>query len=329
MNENSNIIIYQSENGKTHVEVKLEENTVWLTQQQMADLFGVKQPAISKHLKNIFDSEELNKDSVYSILEYTASDGKIYKTGFYNLDAIISIGYRVNSIQATRFRQWATAVLKEYIIKGFTMDDDRLKQIGGGGYWKELLDRIRDIRSSEKVLYRQVLDLYATAVDYNPHSDTSVEFFKIVQNKLHYAAHGQTAAEVIYHRADADQPFMGLTTFAGNQPTLRDVRIAKNYLKEDEMKVLNNLVSGYFDFAEIQAMKRRPMYMADYITQLDNILLSTGEPLLTDAGSVSHHQAMAKAELEYRKFQVRTLSPVEEAYMETIKTLAAKTKKKP
>lgn len=329
MNENSNIIIYQSENGKTHVEVKLEENTVWLTQQQMADLFGVKQPAISKHLKNIFDSGELNKDSVYSILEYTASDGKIYKTGFYNLDAIISIGYRVNSIQATRFRQWATAVLKEYIIKGFTMDDDRLKQIGGGGYWKELLDRIRDIRSSEKVLYRQVLDLYATAVDYNPHSDTSVEFFKIVQNKLHYAAHGQTAAEVIYHRANADQPFMGLTTFAGNQPTLRDVRIAKNYLKEDEMKVLNNLVSGYFDFAEIQAMKRRPMYMADYITQLDNILLSTGEPLLTDAGSVSHHQAMAKAELEYRKFQVRTLSPVEEAYMETIKTLAAKTKKKP
>ena len=329
MNENSNIIIYQSENGKTHVEVKLEENTVWLTQQQMADLFGVKQPAISKHLKNIFDSGELNKDSVYSILEYTASDDKIYKTGFYNLDAIISIGYRVNSIQATRFRQWATAVLKEYIIKGFTMDDDRLKQIGGGGYWKELLDRIRDIRSSEKVLYRQVLDLYATAVDYNPHSDTSVEFFKIVQNKLHYAAHGQTAAEVIFHRADADQPFMGLTTFAGNQPTLRDVRIAKNYLKEDEMKVLNNLVSGYFDFAEIQAMKRRPMYMADYITQLDNILLSTGEPLLTDAGSVSHHQAMAKAELEYRKFQVRTLSPVEEAYMETIKTLAAKTKKKP
>ena len=329
MNENSNIIIYQSENGKTHVEVKLEENTVWLTQQQMADLFGVKQPAISKHLKNIFDSGELNKDSVYSILEYTASDGKIYKTGFYNLDAIISIGYRVNSIQATRFRQWATTVLKEYIIKGFTMDDDRLKQIGGGGYWKELLDRIRDIRSSEKVLYRQVLDLYATAVDYNPHSDTSVEFFKIVQNKLHYAAHGQTAAEVIYHRANADQPFMGLTTFAGNQPTLRDVRIAKNYLKEDEMKVLNNLVSGYFDFAEIQAMKRRPMYMADYITQLDNILLSTGEPLLTDAGSVSHHQAMEKAELEYRKFQVRTLSPVEEAYMETIKTLAAKTKKKP
>ena len=329
MNENSNIIIYQSENGKTHVEVKLEENTVWLTQQQMCDLYQTSKSNVSEHIKHIFEDGELNENSVVRKFRTTASDGKSYNVAYYNLDMILSLGYRIRSIIATRFRQWATQRLTEYIIKGFTMDDDRLKQIGGGGYWKELLDRIRDIRSSEKVLYRQVLDLYATAVDYNPHSDTSVEFFKIVQNKLHYAAHGQTAAEVIYHRADADQPFMGLTTFAGNQPTLRDVRIAKNYLKEDEMKVLNNLVSGYFDFAEIQAMKRRPMYMADYITQLDNILLSTGEPLLTDAGSVSHHQAMEKAELEYRKFQVRTLSPVEEAFMETIKTLAAKTKKKP
>ena len=329
MNENSNIIIYQSENGKTHVEVKLEENTVWLTQQQMCDLYQTSKSNVSEHIKHIFEDGELNENSVVRKFRTTASDGKSYNVAYYNLDMILSLGYRIRSIIATRFRQWATQRLTEYIIKGFTMDDDRLKQIGGGGYWKELLDRIRDIRSSEKVLYRQVLDLYATAVDYDPHSDTSVEFFKIVQNKLHYAAHGQTAAEVIYHRANADQPFMGLTTFAGNQPTLRDVRIAKNYLKEDEMKVLNNLVSGYFDFAEIQAMKRRPMYMADYITQLDNILLSTGEPLLTDAGSVSHHQAMEKAELEYRKFQVRTLSPVEEAYMETIKTLAAKTKKKP
>ena len=328
MNENNNIIIYQSEDGKTHIEVKLEENTVWLTQQQIADLFGVKQPAISKHFKNIFESGELEKDSVYSILEYTAADGKVYKTGFYNLDAIISVGYRVNSIQATRFRQWATSILREYVVKGYTMDDERLKQMGGGGYWKELLDRIRDIRSSEKVLYRQVLDIYATAVDYDPRSDASIEFFKIVQNKLHYAAHGQTAAEVIYHRADADQPFMGLTTFTGSHPTLRDAKIAKNYLKEDEMKVLNNLVSGYFDFAEIQAMKHRPMYMSDYITQLDNILSSTGEPLLIGAGSVSHDQAMEKAEMEYRKFQVRTLSPVEEAYMETIKSLSAKTKKR-
>ena len=329
MNENSNIIIYQSENGKTHVEVKLEENTVWLTQQQMCDLYQTSKSNVSEHIKHIFEDGELNENSVVRKFRTTASDGKSYNVAYYNLDMILSLGYRIRSIIATRFRQWATQRLTEYIIKGFTMDDDRLKQIGGGGYWKELLDRIRDIRSSEKVLYRQVLDLYATAVDYNPHSDTSVEFFKIVQNKLHYAAHGQTAAEVIYHRADAGQPFMGLTTFAGNQPTLRDVRIAKNYLKEDEMKVLNNLVSGYFDFAEIQAMKHRPMYMADYITQLDNILLSTGEPLLAGAGSVSHHQAMEKAELEYRKFQVRTLSPVEEAYMETIKTLAAKTKKKP
>ena len=329
MNKEFEFLLYKAEQEDISVNALVKDETIWLTQKAMAELFDCSSDNISLHLKNIFAEGELDKNSVTEKISATASDGKNYLTQFYNLDAIISIGYRVNSIQATRFRQWATAVLKEYIIKGFTMDDDRLKQIGGGGYWKELLDRIRDIRSSEKVLYRQVLDLYATAVDYNPHSDTSVEFFKIVQNKLHYAAHGQTAAEVIYHRADADQPFMGLTTFAGNQPTLRDVRIAKNYLKEDEMKVLNNLVSGYFDFAEIQAMKRRPMYMADYITQLDNILLSTGEPLLTDAGSVSHHQAMAKAELEYRKFQVRTLSPVEEAYMETIKTLAAKTKKKP
>lgn len=326
MDESNNIIIYQSEDGKTHIEVKLEDKTVWLTQQQIADLFSVGQPAISKHLKNIFESGELDKNSVYSILEYTAADGKVYKTGFYNLDAIISVGYRVNSIQATRFRQWATAVLKEFLVKGFTMDDERLKQMGGGGYWKELLDRIRDIRSSEKVLYRQVLDIYATAVDYDPRSDTSIEFFKIVQNKLHYAAHGHTAAEVIYHRADSDQPFMGLTTFPGTHPTLRDAKVAKNYLKEDEMKVLNNLVSGYFDFAEIQAMKHRPMYMTDYITQLDNILSSTGEPLLVGAGTISHEQAMEKAEKEYRKFQVRTLSPVEEAYMETLKMLAAKAK---
>lgn len=208
------------------------------------------------------------------------------------------------------------------------MDDERLKQMGGGNYWKELLDRIRDIRSSEKVMYRQVLDIYATAVDYDPRSSFSIEFFKIVQNKLHFAAHGRTAAEVIYERADAELPFMGLKTFKGDHPTLRDARIAKNYLKEDELKVLNNLVSGYFDFAEIQAIKHRPMYMADYIQQLDNILSSTGEPLLTDSGSISHAQAMDKAETEYRQFQVRTLAPVEKAYLETIRMLNDKTKGK-
>ena len=208
------------------------------------------------------------------------------------------------------------------------MDDERLKQLGGGNYWKELLDRIRDIRSSEKVMYRQVLDLYATAVDYDPRSDLSIEFFKIVQNKLHFAAHGHTAAEVIYERADAEQPFMGLTTFKGEHPTLADTKIAKNYLKEDELKILNNLVSGYFDFAEIQAMKRRPMYMSDYIQQLDNILSSTGEPLLTGAGKVSHTAAISKAESEYRKYELRTLSPVEQAYLDTIRQLSKEAKEK-
>lgn len=331
MNENNHIIIYQSEDGKTHIEVKLEENTVWLTQQQMADLYQTSRSNVTEHLLHIYEEGELEEKATCRKFRQVRQEGNRQverELAFYNLDAIISVGYRVKSIIATRFRQWATQRLTEYIVKGFTMDDERLKQMGGGGYWKELLDRIRDIRSSEKVLYRQVLDIYATAVDYDPRSDASIEFFKIVQNKLHYAAHGQTAAEVIYHRADAEQPFMGLTAFTGNYPTLRDAKVAKNYLKEDEMKVLNNLVSGYFDFAEIQAMKHRPMYMSDYITQLDNILSSTGEPLLIGAGSVSHHQAMEKAEMEYRKFQVRTLSPVEEAYMETIKSLAAKAKKR-
>lgn len=241
---------------------------------------------------------------------------------------ILSLGYRVRSVTATRFRQWATERLKEYIIKGFTMDDERLKQLGGGNYWKELLNRIRDIRSSEKVMYRQVLDLYATAVDYDPRSELSIEFFKIVQNKLHYAAHGHTAAEVIYERADAEQPFMGLTTFKGEHPTLADAKIAKNYLKEDELKILNNLVSGYFDFAEIQAMKHRPMYMSDYIQQLDNILSSTGEQLLSGAGKVSHTAAISKAESEYRKYELRTLSPVEQAYLDTIKKIGKEAKEK-
>lgn len=245
---------------------------------------------------------------------------------FYNLDMIISLGYRVKSIVATHFRRWATERLKEYIIKGFTIDDERLKGNGGGAYWRELLDRIRDIRSSEKVMYRQVLDLYATAVDYDPRSDISTEFFKIVQNKLHFAAHGHTAAEVIFSRANAASPLMGLTSFKGDHPTLRDARIAKNYLNEEELKILNNLVSGYFDFAEIQAMRRRPMYMADYVEQLDNILSSTGEALLEGPGTVSHREAMEKAEREYRLFQVRELSPVEQAYLATIKALNSKAK---
>ena len=240
---------------------------------------------------------------------------------FYNLDMIISLGYRVKSLIATQFRRWATERLKEYMIKGFTMDDERLKNLGGGNYWRELLERIRDIRSSEKVMYRQVLDLYATSVDYNPRSAESVAFFKMVQNKLHYAAHGHTAAEVIYERADADKSFMGLTTFSGDFPTAKDIGIAKNYLTEEELRVLNQMVSGYFDFAEVQAIRHRPMYMSDYVEQLDNILRATGEEVLTHAGKISHAQAMEKAKAEYKRYQAQTLSPVEEEYLKTIKQL--------
>ena len=326
--DKSNIIIYQSEDGQTHIEVRMDEDTVWLTQQQICELFDKSKSTISEHIKNVFEEGELQRDSVVRKIRTTAADGKSYETLYYNLDVIISVGYRVKSIQGTHFRIWATVRLKEYIIKGFTMDDERLKQTGGGGYWKELLDRIRDIRSSEKVMYRQVLDIYATAIDYDPRSDVSIEFFKIVQNKLHFAAHGHTAAEVIYERADADQYMMGLTSFKGDHPTLRDAKIAKNYLSEEELKVLNNLVSGYFDFAEVQAMKHRTMYMKDYIQHLDAILSSTGEQLLNGCGTVSHGQAMEKAEKEYRKFDVRTLSPVEQAYLDNIKILNKKVKGK-
>lgn len=325
---NGEIIIYRTEDGRTQLEVRLEDENVWLSQQQIANLFGVQRPAITKHLRNIFESGELEENSVSSILEHTASDGKNYKTQFYNLDAIISVGYRVNSLQATHFRRWATERLKEYLIKGFAMDDKRLKEMGGGGYWYELLNRIRDIRSSEKVLYRQVLDLYATSVDYDPKADESIRFFKIVQNKLHYAAHGHTAAEVIFERADAEKPFMGLTTFPGEQPRKEDVLIAKNYLNEKELKILNNLVSGYFDFAEIQAIKRSPMYMSDYIHHLDLILSTTGEQVLQNTGTISHEQAKQKTLGEYQKYHVKTLSPVEKAYFDSIKKLTAETKKK-
>ena len=245
----------------------------------------------------------------------------------YNLDMIISLGYRVKSKIATNFRKWATERLKEYIIKGFTMDDERLKNLGGGNYWKELLDRIRDIRSSEKVMYRQVLDLYATSINYDPKSAESVAFFKMVQNKLHFAAHGHTAAEVIYERADAEKPFMGLTAFSGDFPTAKDIVIAKNYLSEDELRILNAIVSGYFDFAEVQALRHRPMYMSDYVEHLDSVLKSTGEQLLSGAGKISHTQAVKKAQQEYQKYIVQNLSPVEEEYLKSIKALETKAKK--
>ena len=303
----------------TKIDVRIQDDTVWLTQQQMAELYQSSKSNVSEHIKHIFEDGELAEEAVVRKIRTTASDGKNYSVTYYNLDMIISLGYRIKSIVATRFRKWATERLKEYMIKGFTMDDERLKGNGGGQYWKELLDRIRDIRSSEKVLYRQVLDLYATSVDYDPHSEESIRFFKIVQNKLHYAAHGHTASEVIYERADAGKPFMGLTSFLGDFPSLKDISIAKNYLSEEELKVLNNLVSGYFDFAEINAIEHRPMYMNDYIEQLDNILSSGNRKLLTGSRTISHEQAIEKARAEYRKFQTENLSPVEDAYLETIK----------
>lgn len=319
--DGSEIILYQTEDGLTRVEVKMDGETVWLTLDQMASLFQRDKSTISRHIKNIFAEGELIESSVVAKSATTAADGKTYRVSYYNLDVIISVGYRVKSLRGTQFRIWANSVLKEYLIKGYAMDDDRLKQLGGGNYWKELLDRIRDIRSSEKVLYRQVLDLYATSVDYDPKSPDSAAFFKIVQNKLHFAAHGHTAAEVIFERADAEKPFMGMTSFSGEFPTMKDIGIAKNYLTEEELKILNNLVSGYFDFAEIQAMRHSPMYMKDYIRHLDAILSSTGEKLLTGAGTVSHAQAMEKAKTEYRKFQQANLSPVEKAYMESLREL--------
>ena len=322
------MIVYQSGDGCPHINVRLENETVWLSIDQMAKLFSRNKSTISRHIKNIFDEGELERNSVVANFATTAADGKTYQVDYYNLDMIIAVGYRVRSSVGTQFRQWATARLKEYMIKGFALDDERLKGNGGGNYWKELLARIRDIRSSEKMLYRQVLDLYATSQDYDPKSAESIRFFQIVQNKLHYAAHGHTAAEVIYERADADAPFMGLRTFSGEIPELKDVRIAKNYLNETELRVLNNLVSGYFDIAEINAMEHRPMYMKDYVAQLDAVLSSGGRKLLDNAGHVSHQQAIEKATAEYHKYQVQTLSPVEKAYMETVKSLESTAKKK-
>ena len=325
--KNGEIVIYQSDDGLTRIDVRLEQETVWLTQQQMAELFQTSRTNVVEHIQHIYEDGELKPDATCRNFRQVQQEGNRMvsrEIPFYNLDMIISLGYRVRSVIATRFRQWATQRLQEYIIKGFTMDDERLKKLGGGNYWKELLTRIRDIRSSEKVLYRQVLDLYATSIDYNPKSEVSIEFFKRVQNKLHFAAHGHTAAEVIYERADSEQPFMGMTNFKGDWPTLREAFIAKNYLSAEELKILNNLVSGYFDFAEIQAMRHVPMHMSDYVQQLDTILASTGQKVLDNAGRVSHEQAIEKATQEYRQWENNNLSPVEEAYLETIKALGAK-----
>ena len=331
MDNYGEILIYQSEDGLTNIEVKMQDETVWLSQQQMADLFQTSRTNIVEHIKHIYAEDELEEVSTCRKFRQVRTEGnrKVFREiPYYNLDMIISLGYRVKSKIATNFRRWATERLKEYMIKGFTMDDERLKNLGGGNYWKELLDRIRDIRSSEKVMYRQVLDLYATSVDYDPKSSESIAFFKMVQNKLHYAAHGHTAAEVIYERADASQPFMGLKSFSGGFPVLKDISIAKNYLNDEELKILNNIVSGYFDFAEIQAMRHNPMYMADYVEHLDNVLKTTGEKVLQGAGTISHIQAIEKATEEYRKYQEQNLSPVEEEYLESIKNIHSTIKKK-
>ena len=313
------VLIYQNPDSAADIEVYLEGETVWLTQAQMAELFQSSKSNLSEHIKHIFEEGELDEDSVVRKFRTTAADGKRYLVTHYNLDMIISLGYRVKSKTATQFRKWATERLKEYLIKGFALDDQRLKNFGGGSYWRELLERIRDIRSSEKVMYRQVLDLYATSIDYDPRSAESNAFFKMVQNKLHYATHGHTAAEVIYERADANQPFMGLTTFKGDLPVLAEVKIAKNYLSENELKILNRLVSGYFDFAEVQAMSHNPMRMVDFVEHLDKILTATGKPILSGAGKISHRKAVDKAITEYRKFQTQTLSSVEKDYLKAIK----------
>lgn len=328
MENHGELILYQTEDGLTKINVNMRDETVWLSLDQMAELFGRDKSTISRHIRNVFSEGELERSSVVANFATTAADGKTYQVDYYNLDVIISVGYRVKSQRGVQFRIWATERLKEYLIKGFALDDDRLKGSGGGDYWKELLDRIRDIRSSEKMLYRQVLDLYATSMDYDPHSEESVRFFQIVQNKLHYAAHGHTAAEVIFARADADEPFMGLRSFSGDFPVMKDIGVAKNYLNEDELRILNNLVSGYFDFAEISAIEHRPMYMKDYVSQLDAILSSGGRELLSDAGKVSHTKAMEKAKAEYRKYQAKTLSPVEEAYLESVRSVEKTVKRK-
>ena len=323
-NLNGEMIIYQSEDGSSRLEVKLENETVWLNVPQLMDLFHSSRSNVLEHIKNIYQEGELDKESTCRKFRQVQLEGNREvkrEIIYYNLDMIISLGYRIQSKVATHFRRWATVHLKEYIIKGFTIDDERLKGQAGGNYWKELLDRIRDIRSSEKVMYRQVLDLYATSVDYDPKSKESTMFFKMVQNKLHFATHGHTAAELIYQRADATKPFMGLTNFSGEMPILKDIKVAKNYLTEEELKILNNLVSGYFDFAEVQAMRHRPMHMSDYVEHLDRLLSLNGEEVLQNAGKISHQQAMNKAEKEYRIYQKNTLSPVEESYLQAMKRL--------
>ena len=324
------IILYQTQDGESKIEVTLANETVWLSADQMAELFQRNKSTISRHIKNVFEEDELSQDSVVAFYATTASDGKIYQVAYYNLDMIISIGYRVKSYRGVQFRIWATQVLKEYLIKGFALNDDLLKSAGGGNYFDELLSRIRDIRSSEKIFYRKVLEIYALSIDYDPRTEVTKQFFATVQNKMHFSVHGHTAAEVIYHRADAEKDFMGLTTWTGMLPKKTDAEYAKNYLTEDELDTLNRIVNLFLDFAELQAKNHTPMYMKDWIQKLDGFLQLSGKELLTHAGTISAEVAKLKANTEYDKFKARSLerlSPVEIHFIENFENERKKLKR--
>lgn len=322
MSDNNQIIMYQTEDGLTKIDVTLENETVWLSQDQMAELFQRDKSTISRHIKNIFEEGELNRKSVVAKIATTAADGKTYDVEYYSLDVIISVGYRVKSLRGTQFRIWANRVLKEYMIKGFAMNDDLLKSSGGGDYFKELLDRIRDIRSSERVFYRQILDIYATSIDYDKNADTSILFFKTVQNKMHFAVSGHTAPEIVYLRADSSKPFMGLTNFKGKRPQKTEIATAKNYLNEQELKELNAITSAYLDFAELQALRRKTMTMREWIAKLDDFLHMSDSEILQNAGTISHEMALEKAQSEYQKYRKQNqdeLSQVERDFLDSVK----------
>jgi hypothetical protein len=328
----SNIIIYQTEDGATKIETRLADETVWLTQEQIATLFAKGRSTITEHIGNVFKEGELQEEVVCREFRLTTQHGAIEgKTQekavkHYNLDVIISVGYRVKSLQGTKFRQWATARLKEYIVKGFTMNDELLKQAGGGNYFQELLARIRDIRSSEKVFWRMILEIYATSIDYDPKSDVSVKFFQTVQNKMHWAAHGHTAAEIIYQRIDAAKPNLGLTTIKGQKPTKQETEVAKNYLNEAELAMLNRMVSAYLDLAEIQALNQNPMYMRDWVGKLDEFIKLSGNNILDHLGTISHQQALEKANVEYEKYKEQTKNDLSETEKHFINQLQSKAK---
>jgi hypothetical protein len=325
--DNSKIIIYQTEDGKTKIETLLEDETVWLSQGQICELFQKSKPTVSEHIKHIFEEGELEESSVVRNFRTTASDGKIYSTNYYNLDVIISVGYRVKSLQGTKFRQWATARLREYIVKGFTINDELLKQAGGGKYFDELLARIRDIRSSEKIFWRKVLEIYSTSVDYDPKAEISVIFFQTVQNKMHWATHGHTAAELVFLRVDSEKLNLGLTHIKGIKPTKQEAEVAKNYLTEDELNVLNRMVSAYLELAEIQALNKIPMYMKNWIESLDYFIKMTGKDILQHSGTISHEQAISKANEEFEKYNKMNMTNITEVEKHFIKHLEEGNKK--